>query len=78
MLEIPTADKFGPGNKAASRPSIKQTDWLNNMKNNGCVGCHQLGQLSTRTIPEMFLKEAKATTRTPGCAASSRARPART
>ena len=21
------------------------------MKNNGCVGCHQLGQLSTRTIP---------------------------
>ena len=22
------------------------------MKNNGCVGCHQLGQLSTRTLPE--------------------------
>jgi hypothetical protein len=22
------------------------------MKNNGCVGCHQLGQLSTRTIPK--------------------------
>ena len=21
------------------------------MKNNGCVGCHQLGQLSTRTFP---------------------------
>ena len=24
------------------------------MKNNGCVGCHQLGQLSTRTIPPAF------------------------
>ena len=22
------------------------------MKNNGCIGCHQLGQLSTRTLPE--------------------------
>ena len=24
------------------------------MKNNGCVGCHQLGQASTRTIPKAF------------------------
>src|SRR5207253_1342368 len=29
---------------------MTQTEWLNEMKNNGCVGCHQLGQLSTRTI----------------------------
>jgi hypothetical protein len=28
--------------------------YLNMMKNNGCVGCHQLGQLATRTIPEAF------------------------
>ncbi len=26
------------------------------MKNNGCVGCHQLGTLSTRTIPAFFGK----------------------
>ncbi len=30
---------------------LTQSDWLNAMKNNGCVGCHQLGQQSTRTIP---------------------------
>ena len=29
------------------------------MKNNGCVGCHQLGQLSTRTIPKFHLKASK-------------------
>ena len=26
--------------------------YLSSMKNNGCVGCHQMGQLSTRTIPK--------------------------
>ena len=25
--------------------------YLNGMKNNGCVGCHQMGNLATRTIP---------------------------
>ena len=29
------------------------------MKNNGCIGCHQLGQLATRTIPEFHMKAAK-------------------
>jgi hypothetical protein len=28
-----------------------QTQYLASMKNLGCVGCHQIGQLSTRTIP---------------------------
>jgi len=51
MLKIPAKDEFGknPRIKAAS-----QSAWLNQMKNNGCVGCHQLGQLSTRTIPAAF------------------------
>jgi len=26
------------------------------MKNNGCVGCHQMGNEATRTIPAMFTK----------------------
>ncbi len=50
MLQIPGADQFG--GKSDIPAAIKQTDWLNLMKNNGCVGCHQLGQLSTRTIPQ--------------------------
>jgi hypothetical protein len=50
MLKIPDASQFGK--KDGEIPDkVKQTDWLNLMKNNGCVGCHQLGQLSTRTLP---------------------------
>src|SRR5262249_4394973 len=50
MLKIPDASQFGK--KDGDIPEkVKQTDWLNLMKNNGCVGCHQLGQLSTRTLP---------------------------
>ena len=48
MLKIPAADQFGAGKPI---PSSTQAGWLNSMKNNGCIGCHQLGQLSTRTIP---------------------------
>jgi hypothetical protein len=59
MLEIPGADQFGPGNKLGIPEKIKQPDWLNHMKNNGCVGCHQLGQLSTRTIPKFHMDKAK-------------------
>ena len=52
MLKIPSAADFGgeepdPEGHHAER-------WLNQMKNNGCVGCHQLGQKSTRTIPQAF------------------------
>src|SRR5499426_3028030 len=50
MLKIPDASQFGK--KEGEIPDkVKQTDWLNLMKNNGCVGCHQLGQLSTRALP---------------------------
>ncbi len=55
MLKIPAADQFG--GKSDIPANIKQSDWLNLMKNNGCVGCHQLGQESTRTIPKAFLDE---------------------
>ena len=49
MLKIPDADQFGgKGNIPAN---ITQSDWLTVVKNRSCVGCHQLGQLSTRTIP---------------------------
>jgi hypothetical protein len=52
MLEIPSADKFG--GKSDIPAKITQSGWLNAMKNNGCVGCHQLGQLATRTLPPAF------------------------
>ncbi len=52
MLKIPGADQFGGAGDIPK--NISATDWLNLMKNNGCVGCHQLGQLSTRTIPKAF------------------------
>jgi hypothetical protein len=52
MLNIPGQDQFGgkgdiPGN-------VTQVDWLTAIKNQACVGCHQLGQLSTRTVPSAF------------------------
>ena len=37
MLHIPGAADFGGEGKIPK--NIKQTDWLNQMKNNGCVGC---------------------------------------
>ena len=54
MMQVPALDQFGPGNKLGIPDRIKQSDWLNTIKNNGCVGCHQLGQLSTRTIPSVL------------------------
>src|SRR5689334_13249742 len=53
MMQIPEASVFGSKEAPAN---VKITDDLNGMKNNGCVGCHQLGQLATRTIPECHLK----------------------
>ena len=50
MLKIPGADQFG--GKSDIPEKAKLSDWLNAMKNNGCVGCHQLGDLSTRTLPK--------------------------
>ena len=50
MLKIPSADQFG-GKNAAITSRLNQNQWIAAMKNTGCVGCHQLGQQSTRTIP---------------------------
>ena len=50
MLKIPERDEFnGEGDipKGVTLPR-----WLNAMKSNGCVGCHQMGSLATRTIPK--------------------------
>jgi hypothetical protein len=49
MLKFPDASQFG-----AKGIPVKQAEYINLMKNNGCVGCHQLGTLATRTIPAAF------------------------
>ena len=49
MLKIPAADQFGGKSSIPAR--FTQTAWVSAMKNTGCIGCHQLGQASTRTIP---------------------------
>src|SRR5215472_12148880 len=50
MLKIPEANEFGGKGKIPAK--VTQNEWLNTLKNNGCIGCHQLGQLSTRTFPK--------------------------
>jgi hypothetical protein len=54
MMKIPPAGEFG--GKSDIPEKLTQTDWLKLMKNIGCIGCHQLGQEATRTIPAAFGK----------------------
>jgi hypothetical protein len=49
MLKIPPAKDFGGSTDIPK--NITQDNWLRQMNNVDCIGCHQLGQLSTRTIP---------------------------
>ena len=49
MLHIPSDAELQ--NRDLYRANLTQRQWLGAMKNIGCVGCHQLGQRSTRTIP---------------------------
>ena len=48
MLEIPASSEFGGHTKIPKERT--QIDWLKQVKNIGCIGCHQLGQAATRTI----------------------------
>src|SRR5688500_18390932 len=56
MMRLPDAEFFGSKD---APPKLAMTGYLNGMKNNGCVGCHQLGQLSTPTIPKFFTEQSK-------------------
>jgi hypothetical protein len=49
LMKIPPASEFG--GKGAIPEKMTQNDWLRQMNNVDCIGCHQLGQESTRTIP---------------------------
>jgi hypothetical protein len=52
MLKIPAADQFG--GKSDIPAKVTQAQWLTAIKNQACVGCHQLGSIGTRTIPAAF------------------------
>jgi len=57
LLEIPGEDQFpgtGPTGNGIS-PLVKhQADYIRLVTSGGCVVCHQLGNLATRTIPALF------------------------
>ncbi|MBV8118576.1 MAG: carboxypeptidase regulatory-like domain-containing protein, partial [Alphaproteobacteria bacterium] len=55
LLPIPDKSQFGGENGIPA--NVTQQDWLTIIKNRACVGCHQLGQESTRTIPAAFSDE---------------------
>jgi hypothetical protein len=55
MLKIPDKSEFpGTGAQGNGMPeSLKsQSEWLNVVKTNGCIACHQLGNRGTRMIPK--------------------------
>jgi hypothetical protein len=52
MMKIPPASDFGGSTEIPK--NITQETWRQRMNNVDCIGCHQLGQESTRTIPAQF------------------------
>jgi len=55
MLKIPAATEFpgtGPQGNGIPAAHKSQGEWLNSVKTNGCMSCHALGTLGTRTIPK--------------------------
>lgn len=52
MMKIPPAKDFGGATDIPK--GVTQDIWRQRMGNVDCVGCHQLGQEATRTIPAQF------------------------
>ena len=52
MMKIPPASDFGGSTDIPK--NITRDRWLKQMNNVDCIGCHQIGQEATRTIPAQF------------------------
>ena len=52
MMKIPPEKDFGGATDIPK--NITRATWIQRMNNTDCVGCHQLGQEATRTIPAQF------------------------
>jgi len=49
MMKIPPASDFGGSTNIPK--DVSRTDWLALFGNTACIGCHQIGQEATRTLP---------------------------
>jgi hypothetical protein len=54
MMKLPPAKDFGGGTDIPQNITIDV--WRMRMNNVDCIGCHQIGQAATRTIPAQFGK----------------------
>jgi hypothetical protein len=54
MLTMPPDSELGGEATYADPGASRQANWLRQIKNIGCIGCHQIGQEATRTIPAQF------------------------
>lgn len=54
MMKIPPAKDFGGSTDIPKE--LTQDVWRQRMNNVDCIGCHQIGQAATRTIPAQFGK----------------------
>ena len=54
MMKIPPASDFGGASRIPKNITLET--WRQRMNNVDCIGCHQLGQKSTRTIPAQLGK----------------------
>ncbi len=57
MINVPGTSEFpgtGPTGNGINTNVKSQGQFLDIVKTNGCVGCHQLGNKATRTIPEVL------------------------
>jgi hypothetical protein len=54
MLKIPDKSEFSGPNRDKNMPEnlTSQAHWLNLVKTTGCMSCHALGTIGTRTIPK--------------------------
>jgi hypothetical protein len=54
MLKIPDKNQFSGPQRDENMPEnlTMQAQWLNNIKTTGCMSCHAIGTIGTRTIPK--------------------------
>jgi hypothetical protein len=54
MLKIPDKGQFSGPQRDENMPEnlTSQAQWLNNIKTTGCMSCHAIGTIGTRTIPK--------------------------
>ena len=58
LLTVPEKSEFpgtGPDGNGVSENMKHQGQWLRDVKADGCVMCHQMGNKATRTLPKQFM-----------------------